>query len=381
MIQQGSLLTKHFRYVADFSCIADKCPDTCCSGWRITVEPLQKSLYSQKAPELLEYVLIDDNGDHMKMQSGQCSQLNHGLCYIHSNYGEDFLSDTCYFYPKKVVGLGKTTLVSAETSCPEIARLILTNDAPFELIDKPISRTPRDSIFYDLDERKEKQSLSVMSRFLDLAENKDVSAEYVMTRIIHIAQHLDLHPTHRWLEIIDSLSMEDIVYSVGADSNTDINPMDIVDCLKQLCTNTSEKWQRLIETIEHASRAEYFFHKDINHAIKRFIGADMIRRMFPYGSEKGLEQTVSEKAMISIILACFFREAIYARCTMQQTPPNQDTMISIFQTISKEINHLLFPLGDHFKQQGWCESDRLKGLVNYYRSENLKETEYCLSVA
>jgi hypothetical protein len=102
----------------------------------------------------------------------------------------------------------------------------------------------------------------------------------------------------------------------------------------------------------------------IDHALKRFIGSELIRRLFPYGSEKGVSSTVVENIMPIAVFFCVFRTALLAHIDKDGNPPADDVIATIFQTISKEINHILAPVGAYFIEKGLSDPEVLCQLVN-----------------
>jgi lysine-N-methylase len=133
------------RYVSQFQCAGGDCPDTCCQGWTITVDKETFGLYrSVIHPELKPWldtnlVLFDQNSEEnygkfkRPPDNDQCGMLSEQrLCRIQQHLGEDALSDTCYIYPRTVYKSGDQFAQCLTLSCPEAARLALTQDDAFE---------------------------------------------------------------------------------------------------------------------------------------------------------------------------------------------------------------------------------------------------------
>ncbi len=127
------------RYMNEFACIADKCSDTCCAGWRVLVE---ESHYHRFAANLREEGKNPD--DYMKRlgpnNSGSFASVRHderggcmflapeGLCSIHSKDGEKALPQVCQTYPRKYLVVGQRIEAAGMLSCPEVARLAVLSD-------------------------------------------------------------------------------------------------------------------------------------------------------------------------------------------------------------------------------------------------------------
>lgn len=124
-----------------FECIADRCPDNCCHGWSIPVDSeihqrwqaleecevkqaIQASITAEEPGATTEYKLVQG-------ANGDCTHLSpDGLCYVQKRLGHDYLPYTCRAYPRVQVGSDLMQMDSAYLSCPEIARLLVTEKNP-----------------------------------------------------------------------------------------------------------------------------------------------------------------------------------------------------------------------------------------------------------
>lgn len=90
-------------FVARFSCLGDKCEDTCCKSWSMQLDDVTFRKYESEAPELLDAVAQGHDGGHIMRRDKQtdfCVKFTDGLCGIHKDYGSDFLGDACHFFPR-----------------------------------------------------------------------------------------------------------------------------------------------------------------------------------------------------------------------------------------------------------------------------------------
>src|SRR5687768_14752127 len=132
-------------FVARFSCLGDKCEDTCCKSWNMQVDDAMVERYRQQAPELLDAVTTGHDGGHIMRRDEKtdyCVKFDNGLCSIHRDYGSDFLGDACHFYPRVTRRLGDKAVMTAALSCPEVARLSLFTDDAFLLGEGLAARLP-----------------------------------------------------------------------------------------------------------------------------------------------------------------------------------------------------------------------------------------------
>ena len=115
-----------------FHCIASACPDSCCKEWAVQVDARAAELYRSLPGELgdrLRQVMQEEDGDTILAleADGRCPMWrDDGLCRIHAQLGEDALCDTCRDFPRLRHDYGDFVELGLELSCPEAARLILT---------------------------------------------------------------------------------------------------------------------------------------------------------------------------------------------------------------------------------------------------------------
>ena len=118
------------KYFKKFSCIADKCTDTCCSGWDVVIddESLEyyKNLGGDYGEKIRRLITVDEDGDSIFVSSdGRCPfLLENGLCDMYINLGHGCLSRTCRVFPRFTNSFGLRAETGLSLSCPEAARLI-----------------------------------------------------------------------------------------------------------------------------------------------------------------------------------------------------------------------------------------------------------------
>ena len=102
----------------------------------------------------LSCVSVSDESDpnnnyaHLNLGAdGRCSFLdNDSLCHIIRQYGQDYLPDTCAFYPRVISEIDQITEISVTTSCPEMVRLLITDTDQMELQALDVSQLPRTTL-------------------------------------------------------------------------------------------------------------------------------------------------------------------------------------------------------------------------------------------
>ena len=137
--------TKLFRphYAENFRCIGAACEDTCCVGWNVSIDRDTYEKY-QAIPAGPLRILIDknvvrtpDNADGSKLVAFASIQMSPSLkcpmhnadklCQIQVEHGAAYLSGTCSTFPRQAYTIDNFKETTLTLSCPEAARLILTN--------------------------------------------------------------------------------------------------------------------------------------------------------------------------------------------------------------------------------------------------------------
>ena len=121
-------------YYKEFTCIADKCPITCCQEWKIAVdEETSRKWKTMTPPETLrrhrthlsDYTMKKEGGRVIRLEEDhRCPFLaDDKLCCLVSAYGDSVLSETCTVFPREVhifAGHEEETLMPC---CPAVVDL------------------------------------------------------------------------------------------------------------------------------------------------------------------------------------------------------------------------------------------------------------------
>ena len=126
-------------YYRDFRCIAGECPDTCCGGWKISIDDRTWKTYRRQKGDWGRKLRrsMDRENRSFLLEGGFCPFLDEEkLCGIQKRMGEKNLCRTCRDYPRHMEVYDGLKEVSLSLSCPEAARLILKREKPSALIKK-----------------------------------------------------------------------------------------------------------------------------------------------------------------------------------------------------------------------------------------------------
>lgn len=126
--------------MAAFSCLAERCPDTCCRDWAVPVdradlERLKGAMASTPdgRERLVRLVVIGNRAPgsdtvarlHLD-ESGGCPMLETDQrCGVHATLGEQALTTACSVFPRTALATPRGVEVGGSLGCPEVARLTL----------------------------------------------------------------------------------------------------------------------------------------------------------------------------------------------------------------------------------------------------------------
>lgn len=124
-----------------FSCIADRCPATCCSGWKVVVDPKDYKRFQEISDQnlredILGHIIQEKEGYYFQNEkSGDCTLLDSDrLCRIQRNLGEEMLCNTCRKFPRLTTKSEGILWISLAASCPVVAEYLLTEQVCWNIL-------------------------------------------------------------------------------------------------------------------------------------------------------------------------------------------------------------------------------------------------------
>lgn len=148
--------TVNEKLIEKFTCIADKCPMTCCSGWQIIIDDDSLNAYNEYDGPLnkdLDEKVDFDEGCFCQKENRDCAFLNEsGLCDMILKGSENMLCDTCRLFPRHCEEFEDVREWSLSVSCPEVARLLYDSEGFLEFFEEEDSKPdPLEDEFEDFD--------------------------------------------------------------------------------------------------------------------------------------------------------------------------------------------------------------------------------------
>ena len=117
-------------YADGFACLASRCPDTCCAGWEIVIDPATSARYRDWpgawGEKLRRAMVTDEDGDVIfAPHDRRCPFLNElNLCAIRLALGREATSEICREHPRFTEEYEGFTEYSLSLSCPAVSRSV-----------------------------------------------------------------------------------------------------------------------------------------------------------------------------------------------------------------------------------------------------------------
>ncbi len=153
-------------YYEEFSCIADRCKDSCCIGWEIDIDEDTCAYYhgipGAFGDRLRGHMYVTEDKEHSFRlgEHGRCPFLNDkNLCDIITALGEEALSEVCTEYPRFSLYYGDVLQKCLSLSCEEVGRILFTREAPVAFVDYALEEPDWDSDDEDANQPDEEDGI------------------------------------------------------------------------------------------------------------------------------------------------------------------------------------------------------------------------------
>ena len=136
------------KYFGEFKCTGSACPQNCCGRWGrvLWTDEEHRRLVSREMPgELREKIgaaFVQEQNPlgsdktvwNINLINSACPFLSeNGLCSLQREFGEEILSATCAMYPRAAVFNNSVLTRGCYTSCPEVLRILFTDENALEI--------------------------------------------------------------------------------------------------------------------------------------------------------------------------------------------------------------------------------------------------------
>ena len=217
-------------YYKKFSCIADKCPDTCCGKWQIVIDDDSLERYQEYdgdyRPELHRKVNWKE-GVFRHGRSGKCAFLRDDmLCDMYIHMGKDSLCTTCREYPRHTEEFENVREISLSLSCPEVARILMNITDKVTFVTE---EDDEDEVFDDFDYFLYSNLEDIREEILKIIQDRNTDIRDRVRRVLQIGASAQRHYDEGDLVMWDECEEQDKpeicrkLESCPEHSNTEIN--------------------------------------------------------------------------------------------------------------------------------------------------------------
>jgi lysine-N-methylase len=181
-------------YYDEFKCIGNKCPNTCCKGWKITVDDATYKTYESVeghfGEKLIRNIDCDDKIKKFKLTDDKsCPFLNEDqLCDVYINLGEEFMCHTCKTYPRVTKIHADVMEQTLTLSCPEVSRLLISSNRVIDFKLEEATNLFKSS--QNVDDALLNCLLNVRSLFIDIMQKRYIKLCYRQLLLIIIADKI-----------------------------------------------------------------------------------------------------------------------------------------------------------------------------------------------
>ena len=203
-------------YYKKFSCIADKCPDTCCGKWQIVIDDDSLEKYEDYNGEYRDELRRKVNwkeGVFRHGRSGKCAFLRDDmLCDMYIHMGKESLCTTCREYPRHTEEFENVREVSLSLSCPEVARILMNITDKVTFVTE---EDDEDEVFDDFDYFLYSNLEDIREEILNVIQDRNVDIRSRIERVIQIGASAQRHYEEGDLVMWDECEEQDKFHIQG----------------------------------------------------------------------------------------------------------------------------------------------------------------------
>lgn len=380
MEYKGMLIPQYIKY---FKCDTSKCTDICCmSNWSIDIDKNTYYKYCnlKKAKErevILKYIKQNSESktieDYAKLNfcQGKCYFLNNEkLCSLQLKYGEEYISNVCRTYPRKINVVNDIIEMSADTSCPVIAELMLkpTKSMEFDFLEETnlIRNKSICGIIYNDENygknQPEKYLWDLRNFTIDLLQNRKLSLKNRLNILGHFCKDIDSiifnNKAQCIIEIINMYyeKMNQNIFQVNRGILDDkIKTYIILNTIKQrykykFVNNKFSHYLDIFfksinyydgisidELSEEYSKKYIKFNNEIekyDYIFENYLVNNVFINLFPAGAGKTVYETFT-KLIINYV---FIKSVLLGNCSYNNTI-DEYLVIDFISSYAKNIEH------------------------------------------
>lgn len=203
-------------YYNQFVCVADKCEDTCCAGWKIVIDSKTRKKYKKYQGEFKKRIKasVDFRESTFKQNNKRCAFLNdENLCDLYTHAGSEYLCNTCKRYPRHIEEFENLREISLSLSCPQVAKIILSMEKKVKFL--TLEKEYKSDSYDDFDFFLFTKLMDARELAFSILQNRSISIyeriSIVLGLIHDIQSRIDNGELHATDDILEKYKKDDAV--------------------------------------------------------------------------------------------------------------------------------------------------------------------------
>jgi lysine-N-methylase len=370
--------------------VADKCIDTCCANWVINVTEENKKFYEAEVQEIAKEV-EPYGGDEFRMRecdNGACVQLEEGLCKIHKNFGETFLPDVCYTFPRAYKKIDEDVYMTANLACPESLRVALYNNKQHDfsawsnITQSRVKPDVYNSRFSGINNLSHDEVINLFNLTTKMVDDSHYTSDEALARLVILASEMENNPEFNWQNITSEMQKIDQEKLVTSCQGAEISESDalnqvlramfvlvnrdrprynvVMKMMREILGDNNSNSEILAEKFHAIKNSWHGFEKNFDGMLKNLIKAQLAYAMFPvaYGNKYHAIIVVALEYLV-------IKLALMSKChELQRGYLTQAEVVDVIQPTAKRFyvrrNQELL---DFCKEVGWEDLKKMTAIV------------------
>ena len=265
------MIIRYPSYYDSFSCIADRCEDTCCAGWEIDIDDESYQYYMTIEGELGERLrssIKEYQGDDEDVyeihgfilkEHKRCPFLDgKGLCDLYRELGERALCEVCTDTPRNFLEYGGEREIALSAACPEAGRLIYGEEGRITFVKRETDEE------FPWEESGEERHLarwirSARDKAICILQNRELPVEKRILHYLSFAERVQGVLNENAPERIEEISWEEYRGDVAGQTTEERQVSagrQYEMFLKRMITfsgldSVSEEWEEALRQLQH----------------------------------------------------------------------------------------------------------------------------------
>lgn len=351
-------------YYDEFRCIADKCPDSCCTGWQIVIDEETLKKYEKGSGEFETRLQnsIDWQEGCFLQKKGRCAMLNdRNLCDIVIQKGEEWLCNTCDRYPRHVEEFAGVRELSLSLSCPVAAERMLLSEEKLHFLTKEDEEPEEmEEAFEDFDYLLFTLLEDAREVLFSIVQDREIPLKNRMELVMYLAEDMQCAlDESRLFEVEEILKS----YKEKADLQEKAAAQDKAggewekcrkgfDFLKKL-EPLRENWQQVLSDVEKslylAGEESYLkISEDFNSRFVTLWGKEkweifgeqiLMFFLYTYFCGAVYDECIYSKAALSVFSVYAIEEMIKGQWILGKEQMTKEECVRLAYSYAREVEH------------------------------------------